>query len=184
MEWNQPLRNTSTEKPLSQEIAIHPIQQSDFPQWKSLWDGYNAFYGRKDATALSDEITRITWSRFFDADEPVHALVAQQSGCVLGLVHYIFHRTTISIAPTCYLQDLFTLESARGKGIGRALIQAVYRRAEQAGSSRVYWHTHETNATAMKLYDKVAEKSGFLVYRKDLQAPSGPHQLKHEKSGV
>jgi len=83
-------------------------------------------------------------------------------------VHYIFHRTTISIAPTCYLQDLFTLESARGKGVGRRLIERVYELARQAGSSRVYWQTHETNETAMKLYDKVAEKSGFIVYRKSL----------------
>jgi len=98
----------------------------------------------------------------------MHALVADQAGQLLGLVHFIFHRSTISIAPTCYLQDLFTLESARGKGVGRALIEQVYQRAKQAGSSRVYWLTHETNTTAMRLYDKVAEKSGFVVYRKPL----------------
>jgi GNAT superfamily N-acetyltransferase len=109
----------------------------------------------------------MTWSRFFDAYEPVHALVAEESGRLLGLVHYIFHRSTISIAPTCYLQDLFTHESARDMGVGRALIEEVYRRAARAGSSRVYWLTHETNAIAMKLYDKVAEKSGFIVYRKN-----------------
>jgi GNAT superfamily N-acetyltransferase len=94
--------------------------------------------------------------------------VAEQAGKLLGLTHFIFHRSTIMIEPICYLQDLFTLESARGKGVGRALIQEVYRRAEQAGASRVYWHTHETNETAMKLYDKVADKSGFVVYRKGL----------------
>jgi len=96
----------------------------------------------------------------------MHALVADHSGELLGLAHFIFHRSTISIAPTCYLQDLFTLESARSKGVGRALIEQVYQHARQAGSSRVYWHTHESNKTAMKLYDKVAEKSGFVVYRK------------------
>jgi GNAT superfamily N-acetyltransferase len=144
------------------------VRKEDFNEWKSLWDGYNAFYGRKDATALPDAITKSTWSRFFDSYEPVHALVAEQSGQILGLVHYLFHRSTISIQPTCYLQDLFTVEAARGKGVGRALIQEVYRRAADAGCSRVYWLTHETNATAMKLYDKVAEKSGFLVYRKML----------------
>jgi GNAT superfamily N-acetyltransferase len=144
------------------------VRLSDFPQWKLLWDGYNAFYGRKNETALPEETTRKTWSRFFDAYEPMHALVADQAGELLGLVHFIFHRSTISIAPTCYLQDLFTLESARGKGVGRALIEQVYLRAGRAGSSRVYWHTHESNATAMNLYDKVAEKSGFVVYRKPL----------------
>jgi GNAT superfamily N-acetyltransferase len=153
---------------LTDDIQIRPVQPSDFPQWKPLWDGYNAFYGRKDSTALPDAVTNMTWSRFFDAYEPMHALVAEQAGQLLGLVHFLFHRSTISIAPTCYLQDLFTLESARGKGIGRALIEQVYQLARQAGSSRVYWLTHETNRTAMKLYDKVAEKSGFIVYRKPL----------------
>lgn len=147
---------------------IRPVQQTDFAQWKPLWDGYNAFYGRKEETALPDAITNMTWSRFFDSYEPMHALVAEQSGRLLGLVHYLFHRSTISIGPFCYLQDLFTIESARGKGVGRALIGRVYECAKQAGSSRVYWHTHETNATAMKLYDKVANKSGFVVYRRDL----------------
>ena len=147
---------------------MRTVQPSDYAQWKPLWDGYNAFYGRKGDTALSDEITSATWSRFFDEREPVHTLVAEQSGKILGLVHYIFHRSTISIAPTCYLQDLFTLEAARGKGIGRALIEEVYRRAQAAGCERVYWHTHQTNTNAMKLYDKVAENSGFLVYRKAL----------------
>lgn len=153
---------------MSNEFLIRPAQPADFPQWKNLWDGYNAFYGREGATALPDAITNRTWSRFFDAYEPMHALVAEHAGQLLGLVHFIFHRTTISIAPTCYLQDLFTLESARGKGVGRALIQQVYERAKQAGSSRVYWLTHETNTTAIELYDKVAEKSGFIVYRKPL----------------
>ena len=145
-----------------------PVRKDDFHQWKHLWDGYNAFYGRKDETALPDATTAMTWARFFDTYEPVHALIAEQSGQLLGLVHFIFHRSTISIQSTCYLQDLFTFETSRGKGIGRALIQEVYRRAAEAGSSRVYWLTHETNAIAMKLYDKVAEKSGFVVYRKNL----------------
>ena len=153
---------------MTPDLLIRPVQQSDFPQWKQLWHGYNAFYGRKGDTALPEATTAMTWSRFFDSYEPVHALVAEQSGQILGLVHYLFHRSTISIQPTCYLQDLFTAESARGKGVGRALIQEVYRIAADAGCARVYWLTHETNSTAMKLYDKVAEKSGFLVYRKSL----------------
>jgi GNAT superfamily N-acetyltransferase len=152
---------------LAADVLIRPVLREDFNQWKALWDGYNAFYGRRDATALSEEITNSTWSRFFDSYEPMYALVAEQSGQIPGLVHYLFHRSTISIQPTCYLQDLFTVEAARGKGVGRALIEEVYRRAADAGCSRVYWLTHETNATAMKLYDKIAEKSGFIVYRKN-----------------
>jgi GNAT superfamily N-acetyltransferase len=110
----------------------------------------------------------MTWSRFFDGYEPMHALVAEHSGQLLGLAHFLFHRSTVFLASSCYLQDLFTTETARGKGVGRALIAEVYRQAQLAGSSKVYWQTHETNATAMKLYDRVAEKSGFVVYRKML----------------
>jgi GNAT superfamily N-acetyltransferase len=149
-------------------ILIRSIEPRDFACWKPLWDGYNAFYGRHGETALPDEITERTWSRFFDGYEPVNALVAERSGQLIGLVHYILHRSTISIGPVCYLQDLFTLEAARGLGVGRALIEEVYRCAERAGCSRVYWHTHHTNATARSLYDKVAEDSGFLVYRRML----------------
>jgi GNAT superfamily N-acetyltransferase len=148
------------------QIVIRPVMHEDFAAWKILWDGYNAFYGRKELTALPDEITRTTWSRFFDITEPMHALVTENAGQLLGVAHYLFHRSTIQIEPTCYLQDLFTAEAARGQGVGRALIEEVYIRAKQAGSPRVYWQTHETNATAMQLYDKVAEKSGFIVYRK------------------
>ncbi len=150
------------------EIIVRAIEQRDFEQWKLLWDGYNAFYGRHGATALPEEVSQRTWSRFFDGYEPMHALVAEHKGKLVGLAHYLFHRSTISIGPICYLQDLFTLESARGKGVGRVLIEEVYRCAERAGASRVYWHTHATNATARLLYDKVAEDSGFVVYRKML----------------
>jgi GNAT superfamily N-acetyltransferase len=140
----------------------------DYDQWLPLWNGYNAFYGRSGATALAPEITAMTWSRFFDAYEPVHALVAESHGELLGLTHYLFHRTTTTIQPLCYLNDLFTGEKARGKGVGRALIEAVHEKARTAGSPRVYWQTHETNRTARDLYDKVAELSGFIVYRKPL----------------
>jgi GNAT superfamily N-acetyltransferase len=142
----------------------------DYSQWLPLWEGYNKFYGRSGKTALAEEITRTTWARFLDAYEPMHALVAEDKGALVGLVHYIFHRSTISIAPTCYLQDLFTEESARGKGIGRALVNAVYEQAKLTGVARVYWQTHESNSAAMKLYDQLAERSGFIVYRKTLNA--------------
>jgi GNAT superfamily N-acetyltransferase len=148
--------------------VVRPVVRKDFAQWLPLWEGYNKFYGRSGATALPYEVTQMTWARFFDAYEPVYAFVAEHEGKLIGLVHYLFHRTTISIAPTCYLQDLFTAESARGKGIGRKLIDAVYEQAKLAGAARVYWLTHETNNTAMQLYDKVADRSGFVVYRKSL----------------
>ena len=148
------------------ELSIRFVSRGDYEQWLPLWDGYNAFYGRSGATALAPEITHMTWARFFDAYEPVHGLVAEGGGELLGLTHYLFHRSTTAIAPVCYLQDLFTAEAVRGKGVGRALINAVYAQARLAGSPRVYWQTHETNHTAMQLYDKVAERSGFVVYRK------------------
>jgi GNAT superfamily N-acetyltransferase len=147
-------------------LAIRSVTRQDFEQWLPLWEGYNAFYGRSGATALPSEITHRTWARFFDACEPVHALVGESQGQLLGLAHYIFHRSTSAIEPSCYLQDLFTHEAARGKGVGKALINAVYERASVAGAARVYWQTHESNLTAMKLYDGVAERSGFVVYRK------------------
>lgn len=151
---------------MSGDLLIRPVTPQDYAQWLPLWDGYNAFYGRAGATALAPEITRTTWARFFDAYEPVHALVAARGDELLGLTHYLFHRSTTAIGPNCYLQDLFTHEATRGKGVGRALIDGVYQRAELAGCLRVYWHTHETNHTAMRLYDDVAERSGFVVYRK------------------
>ena len=140
----------------------------EFDAWVELWDGYNAFYGRHGPTALPSQITRTTWQRFFDAYEPVHCLIAERDGQLLGLAHYIFHRSTIQIGPTCYLQDLFTSAAARGRGVGRALIEAVYDRARSANCGRVYWQTHETNLQAMRLYETLAERSGFIVYRKAL----------------
>ena len=148
---------------MSDDVTIRFVTRDDYAQWLPLWDGYNAFYERSGPTALAPEITAMTWQRFFDAYEPMHALVADAGGT---LIHYLFHRSTTAIAPTCYLQDLFTSEAARGKGVGRALINGVYAQAKLAGSPRVYWQTHETNHTAMQLYDKVADKPGFVIYRK------------------
>src|ERR1700751_1488691 len=166
-EYRFVVRSTSeTSRTMSNDLTIRFVTPVDFEQWLPLWDGYNAFYGRSGATALSPEITRMTWARFFDAYEPVHALVAENDGRLVGLAHYLFHRSTTAIAPVCYLQDLFTDATVRGQGIGGALIGELYERARQAGTSRVYWQTHETNRTAQQLYDKIAERSGFIVYRK------------------
>jgi GNAT superfamily N-acetyltransferase len=143
-------------------LTVRAVVPADLAQWEGLWGGYNAFYQR----TVPPEVTGTTWSRFFDVNEPVHALVAEGEGRLLGLVHFLFHRSTSLIGPTCYLEDLFTLEAARGQGVGRALIEAVSERARSAGCLQVYWQTHETNVTAMALYDQVAERSGFLVYEK------------------
>jgi len=151
-----------------QDVVVRNLREADWERWLPLWEGYNAFYERVGPTALSETVTRTTWARFFDPAEPVHALVAETDGALVGLVHYLFHRTTTSIAPTCYLNDLFTTPQTRGTGVGRALIEAVYERARQAGSARVYWLTHETNAVARRLYDRVSTNSGFIVYRTDV----------------
>jgi GNAT superfamily N-acetyltransferase len=138
-------------------IVVRPARRDDSPAWQELWAGYNAFYGRSGVTALPSENTKMTWSRFFDEYEPMHALVAEMPGKLIGLAHFLYHRSTIMMNPICYLQDLFTAEEARGHGAGRALISAVYAHAKIAGSTRVYWQTHESNTIAMRLYDRVAE---------------------------
>lgn len=146
-------------------LTIRPTQPADRAAWQPLWDGYNAFYGRVGETALPAAVTDMTWARFHDADEPMHALVAVgPDGALLGLVHYLFHRSTTRIEPTCYLQDLFTAPEARGRGIGRALIEGVYAAVRQAGGRRVYWQTHTTNAAGRALYEQVARHDGFIVY--------------------
>jgi len=158
--WSLPYR--LTENVMS--VTVRAARREDFAQWEPLWDGYTRFYEREPDAKL----TAITWQRFFDPYEPMHVLVAELDGKIVGIVHYLYHRSTSIIEPTCYLQDLFTAHGLRGKGVGRALIEAVYGRAKEAGATRVYWMTHETNHTAMKLYDNIADKSGFLQYRKGL----------------
>lgn len=147
---------------------VRPIERTDYDGWRPLWDGYNAFYGRSGATALPEPLTAATWERFFTASEPVRALVAAHGSDIVGLVHYLFHRSTTRLHDVCYLQDLFTVESQRGQGIGRALIVAVYEAARAAGCSRVYWQTHMSNIAGRTLYDKVAEHKGFIVYAHEL----------------
>jgi GNAT superfamily N-acetyltransferase len=144
--------------------VIRPIRPADRPRWAPLWKGYQVFY-RIDLPA---EVTELTWRRFFDGLEPVHALVAEDGEALIGIVHYLFHRSTWMVGPNCYLQDLFTAEAARGRGVAGALIEAVCQTAAAAGASRVYWNTHETNDVARSLYDKVATRSGFIQYRREL----------------
>jgi len=151
------------------ETAVRPVLKSDYGAWRPLWDAYNAFYGRKGGTALPEEITAATWARFFDPAEPVHALVAEEAGRMVGIVHYLYHRSTSRLNGVCYLQDLYTVEDRRGQGIGRKLISAVYSAAGAVGASRVYWHTQHFNTAGRTLYDKVASHdAGFIVYIKEL----------------
>jgi GNAT superfamily N-acetyltransferase len=147
---------------------VRSVERDDFAAWQPLWTGYNAFYGREGETALPEEITRETWQRFFDPSEPVFGLVAVSEGELVGLTHYLYHRSTTRLELTCYLQDLFTRKSERGRGIGRLLIEGVYRQARAAGVKRVYWQTHETNAVGRLLYDKVAKHAGFIIYGQEV----------------
>lgn len=149
-------------------FGIRAIRRADYAGWRPLWDGYNAFYGRSGATALPEPITEATWGRFFDAGEPVRALVAEQDGRVVGLAHYLYHRSTTRLHDVCYLQDLFTVPELRGLGIGRGLIEGVYDAARAAGCSRVYWQTQVTNQSGRALYDQVAQHHGFIVYSHEL----------------
>jgi GNAT superfamily N-acetyltransferase len=150
------------------QLTIRAIRRADYEGWRPLWDGYNAFYGRSGATALPDPITQATWERFFEAAEPVYALVAQREGRLAGLAHYLYHRSTTRLRDVCYLQDLFTVADLRGAGIGRQLIQGVYDAARAAGCTRVYWQTQVSNQPGRALYDKVAQHQGFIVYSHEL----------------
>jgi GNAT superfamily N-acetyltransferase len=145
-------------------IIIRPLVPEDRSAWEPLWHGYQEFYKAQIAEATTER----TWQRFHEPMVPMHALGAFNGEQLVGIVHYLYHYTTWTIGPYCYLQDLFTLPETRGQGVGRALIEAVYQAASAYGASRVYWLTHETNAQAMVLYDKVADKSGFVQYRKIL----------------
>lgn len=141
---------------------IRDLAASDRAQWAPLWAGYLDFY----KSALPDDVTETTFQRFLDPSEPMFALVAERDGKLVGVVQCVLHRATWTKTHYCYLEDLFVAPDVRGGGVGRALIEAVYARADAAGATRVYWLTHETNATARTLYDKVATNAGFIQYRR------------------
>jgi len=149
---------------MTHPVHVRPVERDDLAHWRPLWDGYNAFYGREGATALPEITTLTTWERFFDPVEPVHALAAVREGSLIGIAHYLFHRSTTRVEPVCYLHDLFTQPQQRGQGIGKALIHAVYAQARSAGANRVYWQTQSSNEAGRALYDKVAKHLGFIVY--------------------
>jgi RimJ/RimL family protein N-acetyltransferase len=154
----------------AEPLIVRKVAASDKPQWLALWDGYNAFYGRSGASALSSEITESTWSRFFDSLEPVEALVASAGDQLLGLAHYVFHRTTTAVELTCYLQDLFKRQDLRGRCISLEMVEVVCDDSSVDVAQRVYWQTQSTNKNARALYDRIAEDSGFIVYRIALPA--------------
>ena len=142
--------------------TIRPLALSDRAAWDGLWVGYLTFY----ESSVAPEVTEATWTRLHDPDAPMFALVAEDEAGVFGLVQCVLHASTWSMAPYCYLGDLYVDPSRRGTGAGRALIEAVYAEADARGAARVYWMTHETNATARLLYDRVATRSGFIQYRR------------------
>ena len=142
--------------------TIRAIRADERADWEPLWKGYQAFY----KVVISEQTTSMTWARLHDPAEPMEVLGAYMGDRLCGIVHYLFHRSCWTIGDYCYLQDLFVAEGVRNLGLGRALILAVEERARGAGASRVYWLTHETNTDARALYDRLAERSGFIQYRK------------------
>lgn len=146
------------------DLVIRPLAASDREAWTPLWHGYLTFY----KATLPDGVDDITFGRLTGGAEPMGGFIAEYDGKTLGIVHWVTHRTTWSSKDICYLQDLFAVPESRGQGVGRALIEAVRQMAAAKDCFRVYWQTHESNAQAMELYDKIAQKSGFLVYRQAL----------------
>src|SRR5262249_26486604 len=146
----------------AREVVIREVPVDERAAWEPLWKGYQAFY----QVDIPDEATTVTWARLHDPNEPMGVLGAYVDGKLCGIVHYLFHRSCWAIGDYCYLQDLFVSADARNLGLGRALIMAVEEKARAAGASRVHWLTHETNAVARALYDKLAQRPGFIQYRK------------------
>lgn len=139
---------------------IRSVRDSDHAQWLPLWQGYQDFYRVK----LTPAVTESNWKRFFDLNEPIHCLVAEREARLIGLAHYLIHRSTWSVENICYLNDLFVDPRGRRSGVARKLIEAVYGAADAAGAAKVYWLTHESNAAARLLYDQVAQYGGFIRY--------------------
>lgn len=149
-------------EPVIAQATIRRPRASDRPAWDELWRGYLRFYRSR----LEPEVTELTWTRLLDPAVQPHGLVAELDGRLAGLAHYLFHPSSWSAASYCYLEDLFTAPQARGRGVGRALIEAVAQAAEVAGASRLYWHTQEFNADGRALYDTLARRTSFIVYER------------------
>jgi len=145
-------------------VQILPVTAASHDAWYPLWQAYLRFY----ETELADAISAETWKRFLDPAEPTNAALAWVDGEAVGMVHWIYHRSNWSVENSCYLQDLYVDSKQRGGGIGRQLIEHVYATAKADGCAKVHWLTHETNATAISLYEQVAERPGFIQFRKPL----------------
>jgi GNAT superfamily N-acetyltransferase len=136
----------------------------DHDAWHRLWVAYQRFY----QVTIAETVSEATWKRILDPAEPINAALAWRNGQAVGLVHWIFHRSCWTIENSCYLQDLIVDARNRGGGIGRQLIEHVYTQARGAGCTKVHWLTHETNATAIGLYEQIAERPGLIQFRKPL----------------
>lgn len=146
-------------------ITIRPLVETDKQVWLKLWQGYLTYY----RSELDVDITELTWSRLMDANFGIQGLGAVDADDnLIGFTHYLFHPVTWSKDPRCYLEDLFTAKTARNTGAGRALIEAVSDAARSEGADHLYWLTEDHNTRAHYLYDKVADKTEFIKYRKDL----------------
>ena len=142
-------------------IAIRRIEAHDEARWRVLWDGYTRFYEREPNEAL----TRHTWARIMDSVSPINAIVAERAGGgVIGMANYIIHENTATLAPVCYLQDLFVDPDGRAGGAGRQMIDWLVAECRAQGWPRLYWATKENNYRARGLYDKYTPHSGFLRY--------------------
>jgi GNAT superfamily N-acetyltransferase len=141
-------------------LDIRAPIEADHAAWLPLWRAYQVFY----KVDLPEAATTTLWARLLDPTEPVYAALAWRDGKAVGLAHWLTHRSTWSVADFCYLHDLYVAPETRLGGVGRALIEHVYAAAKADGCDRVYWLTHETNATAQALYNKVAVKTGFIHY--------------------
>ena len=144
------------------QIDIRQVTAGDHAAWLPLWQAYLSFYN----TELADAVTPSTWQRMLDPNEPTHAALAWADGKAVGMVHFIYHRSNWAIENSCYLQDLLVVPETRGTGVGRQLIEFVYATAKADGCNKVHWLTHETNATAIQLYERIAERPGFIQFRK------------------
>lgn len=143
------------------EIQIRPLRPADQADWRRLWTAYLVFYEAR----VSEEVYATTFARLLGDDpQDFHGRIATVDGVAMGLVHYLFHRHCWRIENACYLQDLFVAPEARGTGLGRKLIEAVYAEADAAGNPGVYWLTQEFNTTARQLYDRIGKATPFLRY--------------------
>jgi GNAT superfamily N-acetyltransferase len=140
-------------------VEISPVRISERQRWQELWIAYQRFYG----VELSEAVTESTWQRMHDGR--IHGLGARdRADRLIGIVHFLYHEDTWSMARACYLQDLYVDETVRGGGCGRKLIEAVNAAALAAGANSPYWLTHETNSVARRLYERVARNHGFVQY--------------------